>query len=267
MNYPFFLRRPVQAPPRPAQPRPPQGGMGFTGPPEFVKEFELIVTGAHTTKLSIVNEKGAPVDTQRIENVEQAMAEAYIEPNDVVLELGARYGSVSCRINLKLADKTKQVSVEPDERVWEALEKNKDANQCQFHILKGCISNAPRVLIHPQSANGYGATTAHHANSTMPHFTLEEVKQKFGIETFTVVFADCEGCLDYFLKENPTLLDSLRLFIFEADYPHNCNYDDIVKSLQEKGFVEVKQGFHSVWRQGSSPSTIFGEKSISDSNV
>jgi len=267
MNYPFFQRRPVQPPPRPVQPPPPQGGMRFAGPPEFVKEFEQIVRGTHPTKVNIVNERGTRVDTQQIENVEQAMAEAYIEPNDVVLELGARYGSVSCRINLKLADKTKQVSVEPDKRVWEALEKNKEVNQCQFHILKGCISNAPRVLIHPQSANGYGATTAHAENSTMPHFTLEEVKQKCGIETFTVVFADCEGCLDYFLKENPTLLDSLRLFIFEADNPQICNYHPIVTLLQEKGFVEVKQGFHSVWRQGSSPSTIFGEKSISDSNV
>lgn len=241
--------RPHNLPFHPFPPRPPSMSSGSAAPPEFIKELDHILRGTHPTKITIVNEKGNQVDTQRIEHVEQAMAEAYIEPNDVVLELGARYGSVSCRINLKLADKTKQVSVEPDERVWDALEKNKEANDCQFHILKGCISNSPRILIQPQAANGYGASTMETADSRMPHYTLEEVKQTFGIENFTVLFADCEGCLGYFLKDNPHLLDFLRLFIFEADNPSVCKYEDIHKTLHEKGFVEVKQGFHSVWRK------------------
>ena len=218
-------------------------------PLEFRDQFDLIVKGTHPTKVTILNEKGIEVNTKMIENVEQAMAEAYIQPEDVVLELGARYGSVSCRINLKLSDKTNQVSVEPDSSVWEALEKNRDSNNCKFHIVKGCISKTPRLLINEKAANGYAATTVENPISTMPHFTLDEVKQKYAIENFTVLFADCEGCLGYFFKENPTLWDSLRLFIFEADNPRECDYRTIVNTLAEKGFVEVKGGFHAVWRK------------------
>jgi hypothetical protein len=139
------------------------------------------------------------------------------------------------------------VSVEPDSRVWDALEKNRDINHCQFQIVKGCISETPRSIIHEFAANGYAATTVESPTSTMPHFTLDEVKQTCGIEKFTVLFADCEGCLGYFFKENPTLWDSLRLFIFEADNPKNCDYNALITTLKEKGFLPKMPGFHSVW--------------------
>ena len=56
-------------------------------------------------KLDIRDFKGVPIDTNRIEKHEQDLANLYILENDVVLELGARYGSVSCVINSKLANK------------------------------------------------------------------------------------------------------------------------------------------------------------------
>ena len=217
--------------------------------PEFRIHLETIQKGTHPTQIRIVNEKGIEINTKNIEYVEQAMVEAYIEPSDVVLELGARYGSVSCRINLKLLDKTKQVSVEPDARVWDALEKNRDANNCQFHIVKGCISHAPRAMIYEQAAGGYGASTKECSQSSIPHFLLQEIKQTYAIDQFTALFADCEGCLGYFLHENPDFLDSLRLFIFEADNPSACNYRNVVDMLIEKGFEQVKGGVHTVWRR------------------
>lgn len=64
---------------------------------------------------------GNRIDINSIEKAEQDLAKKYILENDVVLELGARYGSVSCIINSKLNNKNNQVVVEPDERVWEAL--------------------------------------------------------------------------------------------------------------------------------------------------
>ena len=217
--------------------------------PEFSKQLEDIVRGTHNTLIQIFNEHGNAINTQKIEIVEQAMAEAFIEPTDVVLELGARYGSVSCRINLKLQDKTKQVSVEPDSRVWDALEKNRELNKCGFHILKGCISHVPRDLENLNVANGYATSTYEKSESTLPCYRLEEVKQMFGIDTFTVVFADCEGCLGPFIQENPTIFDSLRLFLFEADNAKNCNYKSIIDMLVKKDFEEIKKGYHSVWRK------------------
>lgn len=79
------------------------------------------------------------VDIKNIEKREQELVKENIKEDDIVLELGARYGSVSCIINSKLSNKNNQVSVEPDERVWNALEKNKKINNCGFNIVKGFI--------------------------------------------------------------------------------------------------------------------------------
>jgi precorrin-6B methylase 2 len=89
----------------------------------------------------ILNEDGVIIDTKNIEAYEQYLANTYILKNDVVLELGARYGSVSCVINSKISNKFNQVVVEPDSRVWDILETNKKMNNCNFYIVKGFISN------------------------------------------------------------------------------------------------------------------------------
>jgi precorrin-6B methylase 2 len=48
----------------------------------------------------VFNENGE--DCTNVEISEQQLAKEYIQPDDVVFELGARYGSVSCCINKKL---------------------------------------------------------------------------------------------------------------------------------------------------------------------
>ena len=87
----------------------------------------------------ILNEDGVIIDTKNIEAYEQYLANTYILKNDVVLELGARYGSVSCVINSKISNKSNQVVVEPDSRVWDILERNKKTNNCNFNIVKGLL--------------------------------------------------------------------------------------------------------------------------------
>lgn len=186
------------------------------------------------------------VDIHKYEKPEQDLAKRFIQANDVVLELGARYGSVSCIINSKLICKTNQVCVEPDERVWSALERNKRVNKCDFHIVKGFISAKKLGLTALDSYDGYGTTSLEDTTSTIPSFTLHEIKEKYGLE-FNVLVADCEGFLEVFLDENPELYDSLRMIIFEADYPDKCNYAKIRKTLKEKGFKKVIEGFQNVW--------------------
>ena len=75
--------------------------------------------------MKIVNSHWKKINTNKIEKQEQDLANKYILETDVVLELGARYGSVSCIINSKLNNKNNQVVVEPYKRVWDALEINK----------------------------------------------------------------------------------------------------------------------------------------------
>ena len=192
------------------------------------------------------NENGAQINTNCFELQEQQLAKEYIQENDVVLELGARYGSVSCAINSKLNCKTNQVSVEPDDRVWNALERNKKVNNADFHIVKGFISNKKLGLTELDNWIGYGTTSIVDENSKIPSFTLKEISEKYNLN-FNVLVADCEGFLETFFDENPTFYDNLRLVIFEADCIEKCNYKKIKSTLRMKGFDKLLEGHQNVW--------------------
>ena len=197
--------------------------------------------------MNIVDLFGNKVDIQNIEKPEQDLVNEYILENDVVLELGARYGSVSCIINSKLNNKKNQVVVEPDDRVWDALEKNKNSNNCEFNIVKGFISNKKLGLTNLNVyLGGYGATFIENNDTTIPSYSLEEITNTFNLN-FNVLVADCEGFLEVFFDENPSLYDNLRLIIFEADYCEKCNYDKIKNKLIEKNFYKILEGHQNVW--------------------
>jgi len=196
--------------------------------------------------MDIRDQNGTSIDIAHVEKTEQELAKQCIEENDIVFELGARYGSVSCVINSKLKCKTNQVVVEPDERVWEALERNKKANGCEFHIVKGFVSSKKLGLTEINSHNGYGTTSVEDSSSSIPSYSMEEINIKYNL-TFNVLVADCEGFLELFFDENPTFYDTLRLILFEADYPKKCNYDKIRDTLKVKGFTEKRRGHQNIW--------------------
>lgn len=197
--------------------------------------------------MDIRDQHGRRVNTKQLEYPEQVLAKTFIRPDDVVFELGARYGSVSCTINGNLQCKTNQVVVEPDDRVWGALERNKTANRCEFHIVKGFVSSKKRILTNLDCYHGgYGATCVESAESTIPSYTMSEIQETYKL-TFNVLVADCEGFLEAFFDENPTFYDTLRMVIFEADYPEKCNYDKIKNTLREKGFKPIQEGHQNVW--------------------
>jgi FkbM family methyltransferase len=196
----------------------------------------------------ILDENNKAIDTNNIEKHEQDLANQYILDDDIVLELGARYGSVSCIINSKLSNKKNQVVVEPDERVWEALDKNRVNNNCEFHIVKGFISNKKLDLTNKQDFHGgYGSTYIESADSNINSYSLNEIKINYNINNFNVLVADCEGFLERFFDENPLFYDTLRLIIFEADYTEKCNYDKIKQNLRDKCFRNVLEGHQNVW--------------------
>lgn len=210
-------------------------------------------------KMDIKDRHGNPVDIDTLERVEQDLAREYIKEDDVVFELGARYGSVSCVINSKLNCKTNQVVVEPDERVWEALERNRGVNNCEFHIVKGFVSSKKLGLTAIDSYDEYGTTFIEDKSSIIPSYTVEEIKEKYNLN-FNVLVADCEGFLETFFDENPAFYDGLRLIIFEEDYPEKCNYGKIRNTLFEKGFTKVTENAtgwgHSVWTKSVSKTDI-----------
>lgn len=197
-----------------------------------------------------INEYGHLINNNYMEINEQLLAQKYIQEDDRVLELGARYGTVSCMINSKLKGKFKklQVSVEPDERVWDALEKNKLSNKCEFNIVKGFISNKKLELTNlDECYGGYGATSIENEESKIPIFKLHEIQRYCYVKSFNVLVADCEGFLGTFLEENPDIIERLRLVIFEADYEDKCDYNKIHKLFTDEGFKCELKGHQNVY--------------------
>ena len=193
--------------------------------------------------IRIYNQQDKLINIDVMEKPEQDLAEKYIHATDVCLELGARYGSVSCKTNRKLLNPHLHIVVEPDETVWDVLEKNKRINKCHFKIVKGFISNKKLGL----TKQGYGATQYHDTSSTIPIYTLSDIQRAYNIKKFTALIMDCEGCMESFLNENEGILRDLRLIMFEADNPNKCNYEQIKIILRKYNFKPIEEGFQNVW--------------------
>jgi hypothetical protein len=190
--------------------------------------------------LSYYDENNNIIDHKNIERDEQQMAYDYIEPNDIVLELGGRYGTVSNVINHKLINKKNHVVVEPDSLVIPALTKNKQ--KYDYYIENSYISNKNKKLV----GGGYAASLV---DSDEPNnkISYSDFKIKYPLK-FNVLIADCEGCLCDFLDIMGDDLNNINKIIFEADNQGMCDYNELIKKLINNGFKEKEKKFKDVDR-------------------
>jgi FkbM family methyltransferase len=196
--------------------------------------------------MSFFDQNGKQIDTRAMEYQEQVLAHKFVPEDATVLELGARYGTVTCAISNKQKHSGKLVCVEPDERVWEALEANIIRNGAKAHIIKGFLSQKPISLTNLDNwYGGYGATFVDDTSSRSLSVSLSEVESRYGLRFDTLV-ADCEGFLERFFDENTELFDRLRVIIYEADYPDKCNYTRLETEFQRRGFRYIKKGHQNV---------------------
>jgi hypothetical protein len=165
-----------------------------------------------------------------IEREEQLLAFKYIEPDDIVLELGGRYGTVSNVINYKLNNKKNHVVVEPDVTVIPALTKNRGSYE--YHIENSYISNTNKKIV----GYGYGRRMIESEDSNNK-ISYDNFKKKYPMN-FNVIVADCEGCLGGFLDDMGDDLNYVQKIIFEADQPNMCDYNKVISMLKSIGFVE-----------------------------
>lgn len=200
--------------------------------------------------MEFFDENNNKIDINNIESDEQEQVRNYMPSGAVVLELGARYGTVSCIISKKLSNSLNLVAVEPDDTVWNALESNMKRNNCNFNIVKGIISNKKQSINYKE----YSTTTSANNSSTLPNFTLDEIQQKYNLKFDTLV-ADCEGCLQELFEENPILYDQLKLIIIEHDMG-KTNYELLTQNFKKNNFIEIENKFkdvtRSVWKKGQS---------------
>jgi FkbM family methyltransferase len=223
-----------------------------------------------TYSFTFFDEKGERVEHLICEYTEQKQAYKYV-PEDAqgVLELGARYGTVTCAISNKIKNRPVLISVEPDSNVWNALEDNLRRHSVNATVVKGAISRKPIGMVHFQYSS---FTTIKPEEDVKPvaedfkrtlsftqeiaTWTLEQILEMTKIPVIDVLVADCEGFLEQFLDENPSLYKTLRVIIFEKDAKDRCNYNKIQWYLHKNGLREVVDGFHAVWIRASNEDSV-----------
>lgn len=194
---------------------------------------------------------------------EQYLVSKWIKPTDIVLELGARYGIISCTINLLLGkkNKDKHVVVEPDDSVHKYLLKNRNKTNSKFSVCKYPINNEKVKYISDDKFTGLGNYTvkinlSESTESTESSKSSNLLKDKLDSENpmknithqefsniykqkFNVLIVDCEGCLCDFLTQNEFILEQIEMIIMEIDNENLCDYSNVYDLLTKYNMEEV----------------------------
>ena len=207
------------------------------------------------------------IDHKSYERPEQEQAYTHIRPDFTVLELGGRYGVVSCLINRLLNNPKNHVVVEPDPLVQTALKRNRKNANAEFAIFEGIVTtkdsgNARLVQMGSASYVNYtdvdkdeqeedgeesaGDETNKDADDdTLKKCTFDELQASTG-HIFDCLVADIEGGLGRFLK-TVSDISQFKMIMFECDRPTQCDYTKIHKRLVKAGFLCLVEGMHSCY--------------------
>jgi len=186
--------------------------------------------------MKIFDENNNLIDHENIEHIEQELAKQWIKPEDRVLELGARYGSVSIVTNQIIRDKSTHYVVEPDETVWSALESNMKLNDCDFNIVKGIIGTK-RYRLQGTDYEKTSTIDTSYGTPQVKSFDLPNVD-------FDTLIVDCEGFLEEFYDDNKPLFSRLKKMIIECDCPHKCDYPRLIDEFENLGFKRAESIDH-----------------------
>lgn len=188
---------------------------------------------------------------------EQLMSVMYINPDDVVLEIGGNIGRNSCVISKILKDSNNLLVIESDPISIAKLEENKLINSLNFKIEGSAISKIPLIQ------NEW--ITKPHINDNIPEnwkiintITWNNLKQKYNMK-FNVLVLDCEGAIYYILKDEPEILNDIETIIIENDFTditHKVFVNNVFESYNFKivynksgGFQPLYNCFYEVWKK------------------
>lgn len=199
------------------------------------------------------NEKGKIINHKSVRGEQPEQVMAFDTPSTCkVVELGARYGTVSVALSAQLDDPTQHIAVEADPKVWDALRQNREANGAAFTQVNGVIGDAPLCL----SKTGYNTTTSTCDASTpgaIQNYTLDEL----GADDYTCLVADCEGCVPDFLDSNARFAKNMKYASIEMD-GNRANNARTRELLRSNGLRRVS-GFSKRGRPVSADRNAFRE--------
>jgi hypothetical protein len=160
-----------------------------------------------------------------METLEHDLVRRFFTKDDVVLELGGRFGTTSCAIASQQHNSGKLVVVEPDRNVWNLLNLNRIVHQCNFLLYRGVVASESMVL---ESASYDTRTIKKTRQSTVNANTSLEATPFHKLEdmlgwNFTALLIDCEGCIEPLFKtyvannQLAAVLKNVRVIVLEAD--------------------------------------------------
>ena len=208
------------------------------------------------------------INTLSSEFAEQNLSNKYILPDDCVLEVGARYATVSNVINMNLRIKTDQVSVDADLSIKKYHEYNKEQyknkiSNIVYHSFFGIIDNTNNNYYLKKNNDTYGniVLSKLHDNdiiitlnketkyekiknnqSELNKYKLNKIKYEDIQQTFNlskpinVLVLDCENCALLFINQIVDKLNDIELIILELDQEQNNNYTKLDKILIDNNF-------------------------------
>lgn len=226
-----------------------------------------LVKFSKQNKINFYDSDNKKIDLTTYEMFEQYLVSKWIKSNDIVLELGGRYGIVSCTINMLLKSKYKKLHtvIEPDNSIIKILLSNRKITQSKFTIEKCPINNNEIVFYKSSESLGLGNFIAdtkkikyennnlinlksNFEKINLQNITHEDFFNKFK-QKFNVLIADCEGCLCDFFSQNEKILIQLEMIIFEMDNENICNYNNIYELLKKYNFILIDSIDTKKWNQ------------------
>lgn len=214
-----------------------------------------LVKFSKKNKIKFYDIENKVINLTSYEIFEQYLVSKWIKPDDIVLELGGRYGIVSCTINMLLdnENKNKHVVIEPDDSIIKILFKNRKITKSKFSIFKYPINDNEIIFYKSEQVQGlanFVVNLKNKPNSSNDKYlnNFEEIKlknithndffNKFK-QKFNVLIADCEGCLCDFFSQNNKILEQLEMIIFELDNENICNYNNVYNLLEKNNFILI----------------------------
>lgn len=169
---------------------------------------------------------------------EQLMLCKFLPKDAKVLEIGSNIGRTSLVIASILNDDTQFVTIESSKESASLLRVNKDVNKKTFHIVNAALSLQPLYQV-----NMSCSTVKTDDSTPVDIISIDELYRKYPI-SFDTLVVDCEGSFYYILKDFPSILDGINLFIIENDYTDN--------HIEKKQYVDnilYQKKFHCVYRE------------------
>ncbi len=153
------------------------------------------------------------------EREETEMVAKHLDSGADIVELGGGIGYLSCYIDSQLDGDSKQIVVEPNERLLPLIERNRSRNDAEFEIVNKAYSPHSDRLALEVSEQFWEASVAvsddPHETVTVPGTDLSTLLEQYELSTVTLV-VDIEGSeIDLIESELATLESACNLLVIE----------------------------------------------------